>query len=50
MNVLKIKDMKGWLKLIKDMKFPNVKKANEMSAEQGDEFIKYLEELKDLPF
>ena len=48
-NDLKINDQKAWGSLIKDMKFPGVTKANDMTAEQGDKFIKYLETFKN-PF
>ncbi len=41
-NKRQINDQKVWHKLIKNMKFPNVTKANNMTAEQGDEFIEYL--------
>jgi hypothetical protein len=49
-NKRQINDQKVWHKLIKNMKFPDVTKANDMTAEQGDKFIKYLEELGDIPF
>ncbi len=49
-NKRQINDQKVWHKLIKNMKFPDVTKANDMTAEQGDKFIKFLEELGDIPF
>lgn len=49
-NKRQINDQKVWHKLIKNMKFSDVTKANHMTAEQGDKFIKYLEELGDIPF
>lgn len=49
-NKRQINDQKVWHKLIKNMKFPDVTKANNMTAEQGDKFIKFLEELDDIPF
>jgi hypothetical protein len=49
-NKRQINDQKVWHKLIKNMKFPDVTKANDMTAEQGDKFIQYLEELGDVPF
>jgi hypothetical protein len=49
-NKRQINDQKVWHKLIKNMKFPDVTKANDMTVEQGDKFIKFLEELGDVPF
>lgn len=49
-NKRQINDQKVWHKLIKNMKFPDVTKANDMTVEQGDKFIEYLEELNDVPF
>ena len=49
-NVLKISDQKAWGALIKKMKFKGVTKANDMTAEQGDKFIKQLEALAEVPF
>ena len=49
-NLLQINDQKAWGKLIKNMKFPKVTKANDMSVEQGDLFIEYLEAMTDVPF
>jgi len=49
-NVLKINNAEAWAKLIADMKFPDVEKANGMTAEQGDEFIEHLKNLKEVPF
>ena len=49
-NKRQINDQKVWHKLIKGMKFINVTKANDMTAEQGDKFIEYLEELDKIPF
>ena len=49
-NKRQINDQKVWHKLIKNMKFPDVTKANDMTVEQGDKFIKFLEELDDIPF
>ena len=49
-NKRQINDQKIWYKLIKNMKFPDVTKANDMTVEQGDKFIKFLEELDDIPF
>lgn len=49
-NQLQVNDQKAWLRLVKDMKFPDVKKANDMTAEQGDAFIKYLKSLENVPF
>jgi hypothetical protein len=49
-NKRQINDQKFWHKLIKNMKFPDVTKANDMTVEQGDKFIKFLEELDDIPF
>lgn len=46
-NKRQINDQKVWHKLIKNMKFPDVTKANHMTAEQGDIFIEYL---NDIPF
>lgn len=48
-NERQINDQKVWHKLIKNMKFPDVTKANHMTAKQGDKFIKFLEELGDVP-
>lgn len=47
---LQINDQKAWHELIKSMKFPDVEKANDMTAEQGDKFIEYLKSLQDIPF
>jgi len=49
-NVLQINDQKVWAKTIKDMKFPGVGKANNMTAKQGDLFIENLKALSDIPF
>jgi len=50
-NNLKISDQKAWGALIKKMRFgKDVTKANSMTTEQGDKFIKYLESLSDNPF
>jgi len=49
-NILKINDQKAWGKLIKDMKFPGVEKANNMTAKQGDLFIENLKALENIPF
>ena len=49
-NKRQINDQKVWHKLIKGMKFINVTKANDMTAEQGDKFIEYLETLDKIPF
>ena len=49
-NKRQINDQKVWHKLIKNMKFSDVTKANDMTVEQGDKFITYLEELGDIPF
>ena len=50
-NLLKINDQKAWTSLIKGMKFgKDVKKANDMTALQGNQFIKTLEALADVPF
>lgn len=50
-NKRQINDQKVWHKLIKNMKFPDVTKANDMTASQGDIFIDYLERLDDdIPF
>ncbi len=50
-NMLKINDQKAWASLIKGMKFgKDVKKANDMTALQGDKFIETLKALADVPF
>ena len=49
-NNLQINDQKAWTAIVKSMKFPDVTKANDMTTEQGDKFIAYLEELSDIPF
>lgn len=49
-NKRQINDQKVWHKLIKNMKFPDVTKANDMTVEQGDKFIAYLEALEKVPF
>jgi hypothetical protein len=50
-NLLKINDKKAWASLIKGMKFgKDVKKANDMTALQGDKFIETLKALADVPF
>lgn len=49
-NKRQINDQKVWHRLIKNMKFPNVIKANDMTTKQGNQFITFLEELDDIPF
>jgi hypothetical protein len=50
-NLLKINDQKAWASLIKGMKFgKDVKKANDMTVLQGDQFIETLKALVDVPF
>ena len=49
-KTLKINDQVAWGSLIKKMKFKDVFKANDMTAEQGDEFIEHLKSLADIPF
>ena len=49
-NKRQINDQKVWHKLIKNMKFSDVTKANDMTVEQGDQFIKFLEALDKVPF
>ena len=50
-NLLKINDQKAWASLIKGIKFgKDVKKANDMTVEQGDKFIETLKALADVPF
>ena len=50
-NMLKINDQKTWASLIKSMKFgKDVKKANDMTALQGDKFIETLKALTAVPF
>ena len=46
-NILKIKDQVVWASMVKKLKFKDVFKANDMTAEQSDKFIDYL---KDVPF
>jgi len=48
-NVLKINDQKAWGTLIKKMKFKDVTKANNMTFQQGIEFIFYLQSLESSP-
>jgi len=54
-NVLKINNAEAWTKLITNMNFEGIKKANGMDVEQGDKFIEYLKSLHlnaddDIPF
>lgn len=49
-NILKINDKEVWDKMVEHMKFPGVKKANDMTSQQGDAFIQYLKEFKGVPF
>jgi len=48
-KTLKINDQVAWGSLIKKMKFKDVFKANDMTAEQGDKFIEHLKSLVDSP-
>ena len=49
-NVLEINNAEAWAKLITDMNFEGVEKANGMDVEQGDKFIEYLKSLEKIPF
>ena len=48
-KTLKIDDQVAWGSLIKKMKFKDVFKANDMTAEQGDKFIEHLKSLAESP-